>query len=38
MRWVIAAVLFGFAFAAAADAGQIKTTAGTVYLERGWVE
>jgi hypothetical protein len=36
MRWIIAAVLFGFAFAAAAaDAGQVKTAAGTVYLERG---
>ena len=35
MRWIVAAVLFGFAFAAAADAGQIKTTTGKVYLERG---
>jgi len=35
MRWIIAAVLFGFACAAAAEAGQVKTKAGTVYLERG---
>jgi hypothetical protein len=35
MRWTIAAVLLGFAFAAAAsDAGQIKTATGTVHLER----
>jgi hypothetical protein len=36
MRWTIAAVLLGFASAAvAADAGQVKTSSGTVYLERG---
>jgi len=35
MRWTIAAVLFGFASAGlAADAGEIKTTSGTVHLER----
>ena len=36
MRWTIAAVLLGFAsLAVAADAGQVKTSSGTVYLERG---
>jgi hypothetical protein len=36
MRWTIAAVLLGFAWlAVAADAGQVKTSSGTVYLERG---
>lgn len=35
MRWTFAAVLFGFASAAlAADAGEIKTTSGTVHVER----
>ena len=35
MRWTIAAVLLGFAsLSMAADAGQIKTSSGTVYLER----
>jgi hypothetical protein len=36
MRWTIAAILLGFASAGlAADAGEIKTTSGTVHLERG---
>jgi len=36
MRWTIAAVLLGFAsLAVAADAGQIKTSNGAVFLERG---
>lgn len=34
MRFIVATVLLGFACAAAADAGQIKTAAGAVYLER----
>lgn len=35
MRWTIAAVLLGFAsLALATDAGQVKTSNGTVYLER----
>jgi hypothetical protein len=36
MRWTFAVVLLGFAsLALAADAGQVKTSSGTVYLERG---
>ena len=35
MRWTLAAVLFGFVSAAlAGDAGEIKTTSGTVHVER----
>ena len=35
MRWTVAAVLLGFASAGlAADAGEIKTSSGTVHLER----
>lgn len=35
MRWTIAAFLLGFALTCwAADAGQIKTASGTVFLER----
>jgi hypothetical protein len=36
MRWMMTALLLGFASAAlaAGDAGEIKTTSGSVYLER----
>ena len=34
MRWTVAAILLGFACGALAEAGQIKTTTGTVYVER----
>ena len=36
MRWIIAAILLGFAAAAAAqEAGEIKTVSGTASVERG---